>query len=135
MPTVRYNTGKFSQRAASAAGEYASGTQNPRRSQSEAAKAAKGNWEAGLQAAIAADSFSKGLTRAGDAAWQKGVQEKGRSRYGTGVSLSESKYVTNFEPFKRAIESVSLQPRGPKGTNYARVQAVGEALRAAKSGQ
>ena len=81
--------------------------------------------------------FGKGVTAAGDAAWQKGAQEKGTSRWGAGVALSQDKYRQNFAPYRDAIERVQLPPRGPKRDprNLKRVEAVNAALIAVKEQQ
>lgn len=129
MPEVRLNPQKWAQRSAAASGEYASGVQTPRRSWSGAAAASESNYEAGVQEAISRKGFSKGIQSAGDAKWQKGVSEKGRTRYQSGVSVASDEYNKGFQPYADALRSVSLAPRGPKGTNYQRVQQVGEVLR------
>lgn len=132
MPEVRLNARKWATRSAAAGGDYDSGVRNPRRSQSAAAIASEPNYEAGINEAIGRKAYSKGLQKSGDAKWMKGATEKGRARFQQGVSVSETEYQAGFEPFASALRSVTLQPRGPKGQNYGRVQQVGDALRQAK---
>lgn len=132
---VRTNPSKWSRNSAASAGDYAAGAQSPRRPWAASAAAAADNFAAGVSEAVAQGRFAKGVNKAGDAAWNKGVQEKGRQRYGQGVAVGESKYSARFAPFAAALGSVTLSPRGPKGTNYNRVQEVGEALRSAKNSQ
>ena len=74
------------------------------------------------------------MEKSGDAKWQSGVKNKGRANYQSGVRIAKAAYDRGFSPYKSVIESVSLPPRGPKGTNYGRVEAIGEALRKAKEG-
>ena len=133
MPQVRYTPGKFSTRASSAQQDYATGVQSPRRSQSESAIAAKDNWKASLDAAAAAGLFEKGLRASGDGEWKKGVETKGKARYSSGVLASEQKYVAKTAKFRSALEGLTLQPRGPKGTNYGRVQQVGDLMKSTKN--
>jgi len=135
MPKVRFDPAKWSLRAGAAGGEYASGVASPRRSWSSAASEAKENFAAGVQTAIAEDRFAKGVSKAGDAKWRKGVTEKGRGRYTQGVQVAQDEYRAGFAPYVSVIEGVELGPRGPKGQNYDRVQKIGEALRAAKASQ
>ena len=129
---VKVNGAKWATRASAAAGDYANGTQTPKRSWSEATSASKANYEAGIAAANSRDAFAKGVQSAGDQAWRSGIENKGRARFSQGVAIAQNKYESGFRPFASAIESAQLPPRGPKGTNYGRVQAVGEALRNAK---
>ncbi|HRY62689.1 MAG TPA: hypothetical protein P5056_02890 [Candidatus Paceibacterota bacterium] len=129
---VRSNATKWATRSAAAGSDYASGVQTPRRSWAAATAASEGNYEAGVNAAIARKAYGKGISNAGDATWQKGVAEKGRTRYQQGVSVSSDNYSRGFQPFADTLRSVTLAPRGPKGQNFGRVQQVGEALRAKK---
>ena len=129
---VRFDPAKWVMRAGAAGGEYGTGVQNPRRSQSATAIAAKDVYAAGVQAAIGRGAYEKGLSKAGDAKWQKGVAEKGKARYGQGVTAGADAYRQGFGPYASVLGGLELGPRGPKGQNYGRVQQVGEALRAAK---
>ncbi len=132
MPSVRITQNKYSRNASAAAGDYLSGAQNPRVSQSQAAIAAEPNYEAGIQEAISRKAYSAGLGKAGDAKWLSGIKDKGRARYQQGVGLAEQDWVNGFAPYSQVIGAITLTPRGPKGTNYGRVQEVGDALRARK---
>ena len=129
---VRFDPGKWSSRSAGAAGEYEEGVRSPRRSQSAEAVAAAPVWASQIQDAISRGAYEKGLAKAGDAKWQKGVREKGRMRYSQGVGISQDEYSVGFRPYVGVLEGLDLGPRGPKGQNYDRVQKVGEALREAK---
>lgn len=131
MTAVRHNPAKWASRTQASGAEYAAGVQNPRVSWSQAAAAAEGNFSAGVNDAIARGAFGKGVSKAGDSKWKRGVDEKGRTRFQQGAAVSQSDYDRGFAPFKSVIEGVTLQPRGPKGQNYGRTQAIGEALRAA----
>ena len=126
------NAQKWATRAAAAGGEYASGAASPRRSWQASAAASKDNYAAGVNTAISEGRYEKGISKAGDAKWNKGIQEKGRARYQQGVGIAQAEYQAGYAPYAAKLGSVTLPPRGPKGTNYGRVQAVGEALREAK---
>lgn len=94
----------------------------------------------------AGDRYAAGVTQAiSDRMWESGVEGKGSKfamkaasigggRWSEGVNKAQSDYTTAIAPFLQAINGMSLPPAGPKGYagNYARSQAVGEALRAVK---
>lgn len=110
--------------------QYADGVANPLNSWSAGAKAAEGNFEQGIQRAIANKSFSKGVVAAGDARWIEKTTQLGVSRWAPGVAAAAPDYADGFAPYREAIASVSLPPRFPRGDerNYLRVAAIGKAL-------
>lgn len=132
---VRLDSKKWATRSGGASSEYESGVMNPRRSQAAEAQAAEPVWASQIQDAISRGAYGKGLAAAGDAKWQKGVREKGRRNYQSGVAIAEDEYRKGFQPFASALEGLDLGPRGPKGQNYDRVQKVGELLRETKLSQ
>lgn len=95
------------------------------------ARQGEGNWKSGVAAASAAGLYGKGVSKAGASAYERGVMEKGVARWPQGVSVSGDAYAKGFGPYQSVISSLVLPPKGPKGSpaNYARVQAVGTALR------
>jgi len=115
-------------------GDYEEGVRNPVGNWAAATVAANDAWKQGVQAAVSRDGFSKGVTRAGNAAWQKGAVEKGPTRWSQGVSLGQDAYTTGFAPYREAIARVVLPPGGPRRDprNLARVKAVVDALIAVK---
>jgi hypothetical protein len=138
MPAIRGNTAaKWSRRTSSATQEYTEGVQNPRTSWQQATVAAAGSQAAGVQAAIAAKSFEKGVAKAGDQRWQQKAISKGASRFGPGVADAQADYETGFAPYAQVIQSTQLPPRGPKGDpkNIERVRVMASALRARKMGK
>lgn len=134
MPTVRGGAAKWKQRTAAAASDYAAGVKNPRRDWAEATAGAETAWNQGVQQAVAAGRFKRGVMKAGSPTWQKGAIEKGVTRFASGVVASGDKYEAGFAPYKQVIESTTLPARGPKGdvSNYMRSQVIGEALHKAK---
>jgi len=135
MTKVRHNPAKWANRAAAADQDYLAGVRNPRRSWEDSTANAEENYSAGVQEAISDGRFGAGVRKAGDEKWKKGVEEKGRTRYRQGVAVAENEYDKGFKPFADVIERTTLPPRGPKGQNYGRVEAIGEALREAKRNQ
>lgn len=139
MKTASQSGAKWQQNAGAGSQSYLNGVNSTTKSQSGNAIAAAPNYAAGVQAAISAGSYAKGLAASGDAGWKQGVQQKGAANYGTGVSAqsSLSKYTTNSAKYDSARSAASSIARGPKGspTNLTRVSAVVTAERAVKAGK
>ena len=116
--------------------DYEAGVREPRSDWARSTLAASDAWKAGIQAAIASGSFTKGVSKTGTAGWQAGAVTKGVSRWGPGVSLAQEKYMSAFAPFREAIARVVLPPRFARRDprNLARVNAVVDALVKAKVG-
>jgi len=114
--------------------DYESGVRNPRKDWARSTAAASDAWKSGVQAAIAASSFSKGVARVGTAKWQEGAVSKGVPRWGAGVSIGKDAYQTGFAPYQAAIERVSLPPRFARRDprNLERVKAIVDAMSAVK---
>ncbi len=136
MKTASQSQDKYVSRAGAAATDYKDGALSTSKDQAQNAIAGKGNWAAGVQAAITGDRYAKGLQQSGKSGWQKGVTEKGANRFAEGVAAGASKYATNSGKFDSARASAASLPRGPKGSeqNFARSKAVGQALRKMKVG-
>lgn len=136
MKSASQSAQKFVERAGAASGDYVSGAQSTNKDQAAAAIAGKENWKAGIQAAITAGRYEKGLQESGKSGWLKGVTEKGANRFAEGVSSGANKYATNSGKYDGARNAAASLPRGPKGSeqNFARSKAVGQALRKAKIG-
>jgi len=134
---INQSAQKWSDRAAGAAGDFAQGVNNPRTPWAAATIAAEGNFQSGITAAIANKSFSKGVTKAGDATWKKGAAGKGPGRYVEGVLMDKDNWPKGFAPYQNSIAGLTLPARGPKGSpqNIQRVAAVATALRAVKMGK
>ncbi len=117
--------------------DYEAGIRDPRKDWAQSTTAASDAWKAGVQAAIAANSFSKGTTRAGTPKWQTASLEKGVARWGPGVALAEDEYRAGFAPFREAIARVVLPPRFARRDprNLLRVAAVVDAISKAKLAQ
>ena len=126
---------KWVRRAGSAGQEYTEGVQSPRKPWAAATKAAEGNYEQGVQAAIGRKSFGKGVDRAGDAKWKDRASTLGSGRFASGVAASQDEYSKGFSKYASVLSSLTLPPRGAKGSpaNLQRVAAVATALRNAKT--
>ncbi len=114
--------------------QYQAGVQSPSKDWAGNTKAAVASYEQGVSAAIANKTFEKGVISAGTEKWQSGAVQKGVVRYGPGVQAGGGAYESGFGPYVDVIARTTLPPRGMRGDprNYARVQAVGDALHAKK---
>lgn len=128
---------KWNTRASAAGQAYTDGIKAPRNDWASSTVAAKNNWSSGVQAAVQDGRFEKGVTAAGDSAWQNGALNKGSARYAPGVQQAQGKFAAGFGKFQQVLSNLTLPPRMPKGDpgNYQRTQAVGTALRNAKLGK
>ena len=109
---------------------YEAGVRSPKTSWSQAAAAAEANQAAGVSAAISRKAFAAGVRKAGDEKWQRKALAVGPGRFAEGARVAQPDFEAGFGKFHSAIGAASLPARGPKGApqNYARVQALGDAL-------
>lgn len=124
---------KWVGKTAAATGDYLDGVTNPRRAWAAATIAAKDSWKMGVTKAAQEDRFAKGVTRAGDAKWQRGAITKGPNRWAEGVALAADDYRKGFLRIHAAIASASLPPRFAKQDprNLERVKAMNAVVIAA----
>jgi len=110
--------------------QYAEGVKSPRRDWEQATVAAEDNFEQGIQAAISRKAFGKGVKEAGNAKYQRGVAEKGVSRWPVGIRLAQSAFAKGFGPYRDEIERTQLSPRYPRRDprNLIRVAEIDKAL-------
>jgi hypothetical protein len=121
---------KFAARAGVAGPDYEKGASNPRRPWAQSALAAEPNYKTGVAAAAAAGRYGKGVAKAGDAKFLRGVKEKGVARFPAGVAAATSDYAAGFEPFRAALQSTTLSPRRARRDpgNMVRVNEVVQAM-------
>ncbi len=124
---------RWSRRAAAAQPDYLAGVQNPRQSWQTASTAGNANWKAGVQAAAGADSFAKGVAKAGDAKWTDRATKLGPGRFAGGVQVAQPDYEKGVTPIWSRVASLQLPQRGPKGAaqNYQRPALVAQEMRKA----
>jgi len=124
----------WGRRVGVSAEEYKAGINNPRADWATATSAAKDNYNTGIQTAIANDSFSKGVQKAGTSKWKDRTIAVGPQRWIQGVQAAGDAYFKGFEPFFNVISGLTLPSRGAAGSpqNYDRVRIIGDALHARK---
>lgn len=127
---------KWARNTGGSQADYLAGVRNPRTQWQAATAASAGNYQAGVQKAIAANTFAKGVQAAGESTYQQGVADKGALRFAEGTAVSQSKYQAKVAPYLEVINSTQLPPRGPRGSpqNLQRVAAIATALNKKKMG-
>ena len=125
---------KWTRKAAASTPDYISGVDTPRIPWSTAAKASEENYKLAVVAAAGAGKFGKGITKAGDQAWQEGCQKLGKDRWAPGIASSQAKFGAGIAGVLATIGSLTLPPRGVKGNpaNLNRVAIIANALHAKK---
>jgi len=137
VPSIGNAAAKWARRAQSAGGEYEQGVRGAGARWASGAKAAAPNYAAGVTAAAGAGRYARGIDRAGPAKYEGKASRLGPGRYSQGVADAEPQYQAAFAPFLDVIGRTDLPARGPVGAdaNYARVAAIGKALRALAVGR
>lgn len=127
---------KWSTNASRAGDAYRDGVRNPRRDWAESAAAADEARRAGLAAADERNAFVSGVQEAGTQKWRDRATSLGPARFRQGVQASQDEFNRGFARYHSVISSVTLPPRGPKGSpeNIDRVRAITEALHNEKVG-
>lgn len=127
----------FKQGTSSAAPRYKDGVMNPRRPWKEATLAASELQKQAMTDSLARDDVRKGVERTAGEKQKTRAEILGPARYTQGTAAAVDEYGSGFAPYREAIQSTELPPRGPKGSpeNYQRVQAIGEALHSRKLSQ
>lgn len=121
---------KFERRAAAAGQDYEQGVSEVSDSDWQSAtQAAEGTWEQGVQEAVSEGRFGDGVANP-NKSWQQASIQTGSGRFTQGASNAGQTWREQFQDFADALESLTLQPRGPRGSsaNFERSRAVGEAL-------
>jgi len=116
--------------------DYKLGVMSPRRDWEKSAVAAKDSHKAAMATAAAADSFAKGITKAGSSKWQGRALQKGPGRFAEGVMVGGDDYEKGFAPFRDELEKTVLPPRFPRRDprNIQRVSVGNLALAKKKTG-
>lgn len=125
---------KFVTRAQAAAGDYKTGVANAGGAWEQNTVAAEPNYDQGVQAAITAKRFGKGVAGKGGK-YQTNAVNLGSQRYGPGVANAQSAYQTGMAPVLQTLQALSLPPKSFRGSpqNQGRSNAVATALAAMRA--
>lgn len=117
-------------------GKYKSGVERTNDWQEKAA-AGEDLYAAKVQEAVAARSREKGIMATTNEEWKSKAASLGAERIGRGMTENAAKRTRKFEPFRAALEGVTLPPRtaDPMANVDARVKPIVEALVNTKKGQ
>ena len=93
-------------------------------------ESAENLWKEKIAEAAAANRRQKAVQAVSNAEWQGKAANVGAARIGSGMSANADKRTRNFEPYRSAIEGVSLPPRtaDPLANVDARVKPIVSAL-------
>jgi len=136
VPNLQDSAAKFERRAGQAGQDYESGVSEVSdQDQQNATIDAIDNWEQGVQDAINEGRFEAGV-RNPNKSWQTAALETGSTRFTQGASNAGDTWTQGFQVYADTLESLSLQPRGARGSeaNFQRSRAVGEALHNERQG-
>jgi hypothetical protein len=91
---------------------YTKGTSGKGSAWAGATGRAEANYNSGVQAAIAAKRFSRGVTEAGPSAYDTGVQQKGSVNWPTGMQQAGDKYQRKVAKFQALWDQALPTPKG-----------------------
>ena len=122
---------KWVRRASVAGPDYVKGITDPRRPWAESAIKADGTYRQAVTQAANQGRYARGIKSAGEEKWKRNALQKGPGRFAEGVAVAKNDWEEGFKPFREAIASLDLPPRGPKGSaqNIQRVTAIAQTLR------
>jgi hypothetical protein len=107
---------KLERRGRNAGQDYATGVESVSDSdQASATLEAVDSWEQGIRDAISEGRFQSGVNNPTQS-WQQQALEVGQSRFQEGVGNAGDAWNSGFSPFASELESLSLPPRGPRGS-------------------
>lgn len=128
---------KFVARAQAAGSDYTKGVQGAGDTWQTRTAAATDAYGAGVNAAISAGRFAKGVAKAGSAKYVSRAAGVGSARYPQGVGGAGPNWQNGVQPYLDTLSSLTLPPRAPRGSpaNIQRVAMIADALRKKKLGQ
>ena len=87
-------------------------------------------WKVKIDEAAAVKRRQKAVSAVSNEEWKKAASEKGAARIGAGMTAAKGKRTANFEPYRTAIEGVSLPAKSadPMANIDARVKPIVSAL-------
>ena len=128
---------KFVARAQAAGGDYTKGVQGAGDAWQSRTAAGADAYAAGVNAAITAQRFQKGVAKAGSAKYVSRAAGVGAARYPQGVGAAGPNWQQGVQPYLDTLAGLTLPPRAPRGSpnNINRVAMIADALRKKKLGQ
>lgn len=122
----------WASKMAQAGANTTAGVQGVTQAPGQAAAAAVGAWQAGT--AAAGPKYAQNSAAVSLQSWQASMITKGIPRMASGAAAAQSKVASfhqQLQPFQQALVA-SLPPRGPAGSNQARMIAFSTGMQAFK---
>ena len=125
---------KYVNNTGNAGQSYQDGINNPRRDWLAATQAAGNTWAASVQAAVANNSFEKGVNQDSSAKQKANALALGVGRYPQGTKNAAGAWAKFTQPVLDAMAAVPDLPRGPKMSqqNFDKQHAYAAAAHSAK---
>jgi len=125
---------KFSNNASGASGTYVKNASAAGQTWQDNTANAGDNFQKGVQAAIANNSFVKGVQKAGSAKYVKQIGAVAGTRYTDGTQKGAPAWQAGFGPIAQIVSGVDIGARGPRNSqqNKARSSAMQDAFAAAR---
>lgn len=108
-------TEKWRRRVQGAGPDYQKGVATTTKDWAENTAAAEDSYNTGVQEAIAAGRFGRGVREAGTGKWRQKIQAVGITRWPQGVAAAGDDFQKGFAPYREALERIDLPPRMPRG--------------------
>lgn len=127
------SSGKWSNRAAGAADEYAKNASAAQDVWGRNTQAAEANYRAGISVGNIGTRFARGVAKAlASGKYAKKIDAVGGTRFSTGVQGAQDEWSAGFAPYHTALQGISLPARRPRGdaANIQRVAAIASTLHA-----
>jgi hypothetical protein len=127
---------KWASVTGAAATYYDAGVKNPKADWATNTKAAKNAYSQGVTQAISKNLFEKGVDKAGTEKQKRKSIDIGIGRFASGVAAAVEDFGKGFEPYRSALEGITLPARYAAGDprNIERVAKIATTLRQKKTG-
>ena len=110
MPSQTEIDASYKEAIPRVAGKYKKGVQGTT-DWKEKAIAGEGLYAAKVQEAIANQSRAKGINKISPEEWKNAAASTGAERIGGGMTANAAKRTRNFEPYRQALEGLTLPER------------------------
>ncbi|OLC20193.1 MAG: hypothetical protein AUH33_04170 [Chloroflexi bacterium 13_1_40CM_68_21] len=130
VPPLASVAAKWRRRVEGASEDFKLGVQQKGGRWQAATDAASSSFKTAVSAGDIEARFKAGVSKAGNAKYQRRATTVGPDRYAAAAPVAEPDFSAGIGPFLAAIGSVDLPARGPRGAaqNYNRVKPIGDAL-------
>lgn len=114
MATLEQAASRFGSAGFERASRYQEGTAGKGAAWESSKARAKVNFAPAMQEALQKDAFGKGLDKAKGSDYDRGVQDKGVTNWGTGMQAGSQKYRERIQPFTNLWGAALPTAKGPR---------------------